>query len=671
MPVLRAHRTTLVRTGISFLVLLLISGWAFSPWPGVPQKWLLAPGVRTALALATAQGDGLIIYGVSGNTTPQWRTYTASSNSFGAETGTVAGSAAGTNFALRTSPTKQEAIAGYTTAGGVLQVMCYDGTSWTNEWSATVGGTGTTRRFDIAYETNSGDVLVLYSGNVGTTNELRYRTKLGSAGCGSANWSAEQNLNPANTSGVVHWVKVAWDRRSASNLIAAIWGDANADLGAMIWSGTAWGNEPSVSETSLEVAAAAQDVDDFDVEYESSSGDVMVVWANSAGANGTNGVRYRTCTGGTSACTWGSVTTPPTFLDDATHLDISANPASDEMIFTSVGNAGSDAQSGYWSGSAWTNTANVDTATETPGAGAHYTSSGWVTSGATTRGVLVYHDSNDTVVSYRHTTTGTWTPAAGSAPLTFSPTPAFAQGTNLARWYEIERDPFNTDRFMLVVNDSGSDLFAKRLVIDATPTFTWTNADGGAALNANLSQNTARPWAFAYWRFIPPTPTVSCDVSITSTDFGTLTTGSVTTASPNASTTMSCSNTSAGCTLSIADTGNGSNPGLATTTPAYLIPSPDAAFNPTAVLAAGTEGYGITATTTAGGSGGSLAIYSRYNVDSGGNTVGGLKITDFGLASSSAAVSNRQLIIKHKAAISGTTQAANYVDTITYSCTAN
>ncbi len=163
---------------------------------------------------------------------------------------------------------------------------------------------------------------------------------------------------------------------------------------------------------------------------------------------------------------------------------------------------------------------------------------------------------------------------------------------------------------------------------------------------------------------------VTCATDVSSTAFGTLSSGSVTTASPNASSTLSC-NTGNGCTLTVKDVGNGTNPGLATTTPAYLIPSPDAAFNPTAVLAAGTEGYGITATTTAGGSGGSLAIYSRYNVDSGGNTVGGLKITDFGLASSSAAVSNRQLIIKHKAAISGTTQAANYVDTITYSCTAN
>lgn len=163
---------------------------------------------------------------------------------------------------------------------------------------------------------------------------------------------------------------------------------------------------------------------------------------------------------------------------------------------------------------------------------------------------------------------------------------------------------------------------------------------------------------------------VTCSTDVSATAFGTLSSGSVTTAAPNASSTLSC-NVGAGCTLSVLDAGNSTNGGLATTTPAYLIPSPNAAFSPFAALVAGTEGYGVVATTTAGGSGGTLAIYTRYDKDSGGNTVGKLQTTAFGLASSTAAVSNRQLIITHKAAISGTTQAAKYEDVITYSCTSN
>ncbi|MGB9743192.1 MAG: hypothetical protein ACPLW9_00520 [Minisyncoccales bacterium] len=498
-----------------FLIFILIMAWIFSGFPRIWQNPAIPPEIQKAQALDVANGDGLILYGISGNTTPQWRTYNGGTNSFGAETGTVSG-ATGLNFVVRTSPTKQEAIAGYVNSSGVLQVMCYDGTSWTNEWSVTVGGTGTTRRFDIAYETNSGDVMVLYSTNAATTNELAYRTKAGSTGCGTANWSAATNLDPIRTSGVVQWVEMAWDRRSTSNLITAIWADANADLSAMVWSGTAWGNEPSAAlETSLELATTQPD--DFEVEYESVSGDVMVIWANSVGANGTNGVRYATCTGGTSTCTWSAVQTPPTWADDATNMDLAANPNTDEMVFASIGNAGSDLQIGYWSGSAWTNTANLDPTAATPLAGTKLVACGWLTSGATKRSVCTYNDSAATNVGWIVGNGGTFT-----IQTDFTPTPAFG---NPQKWYDIQTDPFNKDRLIFTLSDVNNDLFAKRLIMNATPTFTWTNADGGAALQANLPAAIAQPFSFAYWRFIP-TPTFTQSAyrlfnNLDSTDVGT------------------------------------------------------------------------------------------------------------------------------------------------------
>jgi VCBS repeat-containing protein len=432
-----------------------------------------------------------MIYSIAANTTPQTRNFIDSTNTFSAEANTVAGGTA-IQSVLRSSPTKNEWIAGYVNASGVLQVMCYNGSAWTNEWSVTVGGTGTTRRFDIAYETNSGNAIILYSGNVATTNELRYRTKLGSTGCGSANWSAETNLDPIRTSGTVQWVKLAWDRRTTSNLITAIWADSNSDLSAMVWSGTAWGNEPgSARETSLETVAASQDVEDFDVQYESLSGDVMMVWANSAGADGTNGVRYSTCTGGTATCTWSAVTTPPTFADDATHLVLAANPNTDEMVFASIGNAGSDLQIGYWSGSAWTNTANVDTSATTPTAGTRFVAAGWLINGTTTRSVITYYDSTATNIGWYVGNAGTFT-----AQTDFGPTPVFGAQTQ----YDIKTDPINKDRLMFLVSDGNSDIFAKRLVMSTTGTFTWTNADGGAALQTNTASASFKTFDFAYRR---------------------------------------------------------------------------------------------------------------------------------------------------------------------------
>lgn len=164
--------------------------------------------------------------------------------------------------------------------------------------------------------------------------------------------------------------------------------------------------------------------------------------------------------------------------------------------------------------------------------------------------------------------------------------------------------------------------------------------------------------------------TVSCSTDISSTALGTLSASSISTASPNASTTMSCSGTASGCTLYVKDAGSGANPGLyKSVSPTKLIPSPNVAFNTTATLAAGTEGFGVQATTTSAGSGGTLTLSNRYNQI--GNVVGGLSLTDLALASSTVDVTDREVITTHKAAISGNTLSGSYSDTITYSCIAN
>lgn len=433
---------------------------------------------------------GILVYG-DGSTTPLYRTYNSTANTFGSQTSMVT-SAISRTFVVRTSPIGSEAIAGFISSTGVLNIQCYNGSTWSQEWSVTVGGTGADRRFDIAYETATGDVMVLYGTNTATTNELAYRTKAGGTGCGTANWATATNLDPIRTSGIVHWVKMAWDKRAGQNLVTAIWADANRDLSAMQWSGTAWGNEPSAAtETSLEVVTAGQDVQDFDVEYESLSGDVMVVWANSAGGSGTNGVRYRTCDGGTATCTWDIVTTPPTFADDATNLDISANPSSNQMVFASIGNAANDLQVGYWSGSAWTNTANLDTSCNTPVAGSFQVMTGWVVSGSASSSIVVYGDQGSNNIDWVVGTLGSFVTQSDA---TITPAP-----TNPNRSVSVEMNPMSTDQLMLGLADSANDLFYKRLVFTAPATYTWTNSDG-VALATTLPPPTNNPFAFAFWR---------------------------------------------------------------------------------------------------------------------------------------------------------------------------
>ena len=149
-------------------------------------------------------------------------------------------------------------------------------------------------------------------------------------------------------------------------------------------------------------------------------------------------------------------------------------------------------------------------------------------------------------------------------------------------------------------------------------------------------------------------PAITCTLSATSTSFSSLSPSEVSTSSPDITITIT---SSGGFQINVKDAGNGTNPGLyKSTSPTYLILSSDA------TLSAGADGYGIQATTTNT----SISINPKYNKS--GNNVGGLSLTDVVLATSSVAVSNATINIKHKASVSFLAPAGSYQDTITYTC---
>lgn len=468
------------------------------------------PGTRSeSVSLVTYLTDwrkslldnGFVSFANISATNPKYKTYTHALNTFSGELDTVQG-ATGKNFVSKTSPNKTQALVAYgdNASTQVLRVMCFDGLSWTNEWEVAIGGSGSTRKFDIAYETQSGDAVVLYAKEGSGSNFLEYRLKQGSADCNQG-WSAPQTFpaSPQVSSGNIQWVRLARDRRGASDVVAALWADSNADLAAAVWSGSAWGGLITL-ENDLERIAVPGDVEDFDIEFESLSGDILVVWANLAGNDGTNGVRFNTCSGGGGTCSWGSVRTPPTFQDDAHNLDISANPLTDSIIFGSIGDAGDDLQVGVWNGSSWKNVANKDKTAKSPVAGGKNIATGWVSIGGETRGIVVYHDNvTSGVVSYL--TVEPKTNPVWSNTLTASTTPDM--GT-LQNWYQIESDPINPDTLMLVASDSNNRMYAKRLVMTLDnrlrPLFSWTDANGGQFLSTNLPQSIASPFSYVYWR---------------------------------------------------------------------------------------------------------------------------------------------------------------------------
>ena len=459
----------------------------------------------------TNNGDGVLAYGETTSVAqPKYRIFTDSSNSFSSQANvgsSYTDAVVGKTFKIKTSPKKQEAIAGYVNSSGVLRILCFDGTNWNSEWTVNVGGTGSNeQRFDLAYETSSGDALVVYSRNVISTNELGYRTKSGSSGCGAAGWSAETQYTTVRTGAVVNWIRLESSPIAASNNIGLAWTGTGGGVSAMIWTGSSFAvGEFSASEGGVDKIGATVDSPAFDIAFESLSGNFMLVWGMSTTATtactvGSNCLVYQRYNFSTSS--WSGLTPIPTVADSGTDLDLSANPNSNELVLGAIDDGPNATNAhhmsiAYWSGSAWTGLARVDTTTITPQAGNKLVSTGWLISGATTRSVVLYADTENPTCINGFVGTGSSFARQGGAGCWFSPTPATA---NPQRWLDIQMDPKNKDRLLLSLSDNNSRLYAKRLVMDSAGVFTWSNSDGSAALESGLGQSTAGPFAFGYWR---------------------------------------------------------------------------------------------------------------------------------------------------------------------------
>ena len=143
-------------------------------------------------------------------------------------------------------------------------------------------------------------------------------------------------------------------------------------------------------------------------------------------------------------------------------------------------------------------------------------------------------------------------------------------------------------------------------------------------------------------------PTITFSISSNSINFGTLSVSSVSTQS---NTLTLSTNASSGATISISD----SKAGLYDTANSYTIHSS------TATLSAGTEGYGVNASSS------SLTVQSPFSGT--GDSVGALTTSTQTLADVTAPVNNASTTVNYLAAISNITPSGSYSDTITYIAT--
>lgn len=212
------------------------------------------------------------------------------------------------------APTRDEYVIGTEGAAGGVNVQVVNGTTDTagNKVSMATVSDPTQRGFDIAYETLSGDAMVV---SCSGSNGAFYRTWNGSS------WSATSSISLLITTSC-EWVKLASD--PASDEIIAVIRDATTgttDFETYVWDGSSWGNTQIVGSKNTATNEGIA------VEYEESGNQAVIVYGN--GTN--NSFNYKTWDGSI----W-SATSTLAITNDFESGRLARDSGSDNMVLCYV-----------------------------------------------------------------------------------------------------------------------------------------------------------------------------------------------------------------------------------------------------------------------------------------------------------------------------------------------
>lgn len=285
-------------------------------------------------------GPTMMVYSKT-TTTPFYRLWNGTS--WGAE-GSAQVVGGNINYIVaKSARTRNETIVGTQDSTGAIYIQIWNGTSWGNLTQVGTGPT-TTRSFDIAYEKNTDRAVIVFTPSAGAI-DYSYRTWNGTT------LSAATAVAASPTTGIINWIELKQNPLAASNDIAMILLDANADVYGMTWNGSAWGTMGTATVWDATAASATKKT--IDVEYEQTTGRAMFMWGDSVATD-----QYYRIWNGTTL-------TAATLLDIAAEggvaewVQLASRPNSNE-IMVGVQDAGADLNTRKWSGSAW------DTATQHP-----------------------------------------------------------------------------------------------------------------------------------------------------------------------------------------------------------------------------------------------------------------------------------------------------------------
>ncbi len=233
------------------------------------------------------------------------------------------------------APTRDEKIVIGVDNTGNLSGQMWNGTSWSvftfNDFS-TVSDI-TKWGFSVAYESQTGNaVMVWNNGSVGT-NSLSYRVWDGST------WSATTVMT-SPLAGEAQQIKLA-AAPDSNHMVLIVSNDNNQDY-AMVWDGTNWGNGI--------VLAAVSGINNTDISviYEQQSGDAIVIYDS-----GMTNPNYRVWDG----ISWSiesAITAPAGVTASTIWTTVAADQNSDKIVLGAISNsADNETWLSIWDGDAW------------------------------------------------------------------------------------------------------------------------------------------------------------------------------------------------------------------------------------------------------------------------------------------------------------------------------
>lgn len=276
--------------------------------------------------------EAMIVYGEGAITTPRYRIWDGDSWSVSeGDAQDVGGQIQWVK--VKAGTTRREYVLGTQDTGADVNVQVYDVDAGTwGDLQEVIGGGGgvadiTNRGFDVAYESNSGDALVVYcDGNA----DPSYYVWDGST------WTLGTSVINLTSANNCEWIRLASD--PTSDEIIMVTRDTGAGYEAQVWDGTQWGN--------AETLGSMTDVlhEGIAVEYEESGNQAVVVVSN---GNGNNFIWSAW-----DGSQWSAVPVTETLQNDFEWGELTRDVGNDRMTLC-YGDQSDDLGFIHWDGDAW------------------------------------------------------------------------------------------------------------------------------------------------------------------------------------------------------------------------------------------------------------------------------------------------------------------------------